>query len=659
MIRTLALASFLAPGAARAADFDPFDPSGSLAHGTGGLLVESPVLASEGISAGLLAHIAEDPAVLAFSDGTERPILGSALASTLYGAYTLENVGRFEAFVPAYPYVDAPENGFAGAAFGDLRVQGLFPVVKGNEAFGLAIQPRIGLPTGTRNALVRRGASFGLDVVAGGELEAARVGWATNLLVTVAGTEEFRGVALGSFVELNGGAWYRVDDSLRLGAELQGQVGLPRGTDTSRYSLGTGHLFAQIVSPDGVGLMVGLGSGVGLGGPEYRMFAGLTYAPLFPDKDEDGIGDRDDNCPTAAEDIDGHEDLDGCPDSDNDGDGILDAADGCPDEGEDLDQWVDDDGCPDPDNDADGVLDGLDECPTAAGLAVHAGCPDTDRDGLTDSKDTCPDQAGPESTGGCPDTDGDTIPDVRDACPNEPLPRDAVAEGSNGCPSRVYRTAGQIRILERVEFDTGLATIRPESHGLLDDVAKVIRDEPTIRKVEVAGHTDDRGQPDRNRALSQSRADAVRTYLVGEGVPGDRLVARGYGQDSPIDTNRTVAGRANNRRVEFVITEQEGATSPPAPMRRPEAPAEPTPTAQDASPRVIQTPTPPPAAEPPPTTAPRTGSPWTADPEPTPAPVTPAPAPAPPPAPAPEPAPASDDSAIEIMRRSGNPWGPR
>jgi OmpA-OmpF porin, OOP family len=117
--------------------------------------------------------------------------------------------------------------------------------------------------------------------------------------------------------------------------------------------------------------------------------------------------------------------------------------------------------------------------------------------------------------------------------------------------SKIVVDARQIRILEKVQFDSGKATIRKESHGLLDEVATVIASAPQIGRVEVAGHTDNKGPSDFNKRLSTDRAHAVRDYLVKQGVPAERLVAKGYGEAKPIDTNKTEQGRVVNRRVEF------------------------------------------------------------------------------------------------------------
>jgi hypothetical protein len=165
------------------------------------------------------------------------------------------------------------------------------------------------------------------------------------------------------------------------------------------------------------------------------------------DRDDDGVPDRRDGCPTAAEDRDGWRDADGCPDPDNDGDGIEDTVDGAPDVPEDRDGFQDEDGIPDPDNDDDGIADARDVCPDLAedfdGDRDGDGCPeelrDRDGDGIADERDHCPgaaeDRDGYEDDDGCPDPDNDLdgIDDVRDRCPNEPEDYDGVAD-DDGCP---------------------------------------------------------------------------------------------------------------------------------------------------------------------------------------------------------------------------------
>ena len=110
--------------------------------------------------------------------------------------------------------------------------------------------------------------------------------------------------------------------------------------------------------------------------------------------------------------------------------------------------------------------------------------------------------------------------------------------------------AGRI-VTHGITFDTNSDVIKPESGPTLRTILKLLQDNPTVR-FEVQGHTDDQGGPAVNGPLSDRRAAAVRTWLVGQGVDGKRLVTKGFGATKPMDTNATQEGRANNRRVEFV-----------------------------------------------------------------------------------------------------------
>jgi hypothetical protein len=112
---------------------------------------------------------------------------------------------------------------------------------------------------------------------------------------------------------------------------------------------------------------------------------------------------------------------------------------------------------------------------------------------------------------------------------------------------------GHIALLAPVQFAHDKDVILPESLGILDKVAKILRDTPEFKKVRVEGHTDSHGKPDYNRALSKRRAKSVMAYLIKVGIEKNRLEATGYGPDRPIANNITNAGRARNRRVEFVV----------------------------------------------------------------------------------------------------------
>ena len=120
-----------------------------------------------------------------------------------------------------------------------------------------------------------------------------------------------------------------------------------------------------------------------------------------------------------------------------------------------------------------------------------------------------------------------------------------------------YEVKQEIVILQKVFFDFNEATIRPESHKVLDAVAHILDANPHVERVEVQGHTDARGTVEYNLQLSQDRAESVRSYLVRKGVAADRLTARGYGKSQPIAEGDSDEVHDQNRRVQFVILEQE------------------------------------------------------------------------------------------------------
>ncbi len=119
----------------------------------------------------------------------------------------------------------------------------------------------------------------------------------------------------------------------------------------------------------------------------------------------------------------------------------------------------------------------------------------------------------------------------------------------------------QIRIKGHVEFDTDRSTLRmndAETAEALRDMLQALKENPQITKLKVEGHTDNRGTAEKNKKLSMDRAEAVVAYFVKNGIDASRLQPAGFGPDRPKDTNDTVEGRRENRRVEFHISEMDG-----------------------------------------------------------------------------------------------------
>lgn len=231
---------------------------------------------------------------------------------------------------------------------------------------------------------------------------------------------------------------------------------------------------------------------------------------------------------------------------DRDGDGILDKDDLCP----DVPGLKEYKGCPD--TDGDGLFDAIDDCPKTFGPKENNGCPypDTDGDGLLDNSDDCPSIAGPVENKGCPyeDTDGDGLLDKDDECPMTPGPKE-----NNGCPviekeeQEVLNTA-----FSNLEFETNLDVIKSGSKPALIELANTLKKKPEW-KLKLSGHTDNVGDNDANMILSKKRAESVSRFLTEQGIDKGRLRTEFFGESQPIDDNSTASGRQKNRRVEFKI----------------------------------------------------------------------------------------------------------
>ncbi|OGX90980.1 hypothetical protein BEN49_05730 [Hymenobacter coccineus] len=261
------------------------------------------------------------------------------------------------------------------------------------------------------------------------------------------------------------------------------------------------------------------------------------------DTDGDGVADKKDKCPNTPTGV--KVDATGCP-LDTDGDGVADYQDKCP----DVKGLAALQGCPDADGD--GVADNDDKCPnTPAGVKVDAtGCPlDTDGDGVSDDKDKCPNTPSGVKVDatGCPvDTDGDGVPDYQDKCPDRAGPA-----SNQGCPEI---PAEKRKVLNEatkyINFDFNKATLKPSSFPRLQQMVQIMNEYPDY-SLSIAGHTDSKGDDNHNLELSYDRAASARTYMLSKGVPAERIEARGYGETKPIADNKTAAGQARNRRVDF------------------------------------------------------------------------------------------------------------
>ena len=584
----------------------------------------SAVLPHLTASAGLLFHFADDPLQLVPAGGDIDSPGAVRLIDSQYKGEVLASIGLFDLLevglaVPVlFQEGEAStrfglNDGLSGLGIADIRVtpkiQIIDPKADWAHGFGLGVQVPVYIPTGDDEAFQSDGtvrveprlsldwqhdSGFIIGANVGYQLlrsEEVASNYANGDMLRFAlasqvplGTEKIKAIGsiFGSvnFEEaqpINGVADL---DELDKGLPIEGLLGL------------------QFQLPASLVAQVGAGGGLtdGIGAPDFRIFAGLSFTPMAeanPDIDGDGILNELDKCPTEPEDKDGFEDEDGCPDPDNDGDGILDVEDKCPLQPEDPDGFKDGDGCPDPDNDVDGILDADDKCPNEPedkdGFEDEDGCPDpdNDKDGILDVNDKCPmepeDKDGFEDADGCPDpdNDGDGVLDGVDKCPLQPGPaseqgcpikdrdKDGIRDSKDKCPDKpetyngvkdddgcpdgkatVIITEESVQINEKVFFATGKADIKRRSFSLLNTLAATLKRYPQITKIRVEGHTDDVGSDASNLDLSKRRAKSVREYLIGKGVKPKRLSSEGYGESRPLckDVPKLLKNKRKNRR---------------------------------------------------------------------------------------------------------------
>jgi hypothetical protein len=388
----------------------------------------------------------------------ERAAVGVAIPTVLYQ----DGTGDLPGTISATGQVP-------NSALGDIAITGKGTIISNVKedlagGFGLAAIAAVTLPTGDRASFLGEGSTTAsLRFLAEYNLlianVSASVGYRARTAQRTWPDASVGGVTFGDEIPWSIGATFRpfgplqsIDKESRQTWELAAHGWLPAGpvapfaTNASRLSpamlaisdrIALGHWKDSYVV---LGADVGLNTAVGV--PAIRAIAAIGWAPREHDKDHDGVPDGEDQCDDLAEDRDGIDDNDGCPEDDADDDGIPDHLDACP---HAAGVWWNDrkkNGCPAKDSDNDSVPDHFDVCPTVPGTpsedARKNGCPeapkDRDGDGVPDDKDKCPDMAGPVD--GCPepDSDGDGILDKDDACPHEKGEKSDDPK-KNGCPN--------------------------------------------------------------------------------------------------------------------------------------------------------------------------------------------------------------------------------
>jgi outer membrane protein OmpA-like peptidoglycan-associated protein len=527
----------------------------------------------------ILADYAHNPLVLRRESDDENvgAVVGSQLLLHLNATLPLWNRLTINVSAPIalFQSGDDPIGGGAtipspsGVEFGDIRLGARARLLgEYDDAFQLALGAYVWFPTGASGSFVSDETIRALpQAIVGGRFD--RAVWSFSAGVEIRGAQEFLQVEQGTMLKWGGGIGFLVDSERRLQIGPEIGVAMVLREVSGRTFNAEALLDARYRILDDFEVGAGFGPGFtgGIGTPDVRGVAMVAYTPAHerpaPDRDHDGIADATDACIDVRGIVSADPKRNGCP-GDQDRDGIFDTNDACPQVAGVASADPTKNGCPS-NRDGDPIIDAEDACPDVVGIPdadpKKNGCPpDRDNDGVIDAQDACPAIPGiateDPATNGCPpDTDRDAIINAKDACPEERGFADPDPE-KHGCPKAVRVTQTQIVILQQVQFDTDKATIKDVSDPLLDEVAQVLTEHPEILKLEVQGHTDDRGAAKRNEELSQSRAESVVKALVKRGIAEDRLQAKGYGEDVPLNGNTTEAGRQNNRRVQFQIVQK-------------------------------------------------------------------------------------------------------
>lgn len=272
------------------------------------------------------------------------------------------------------------------------------------------------------------------------------------------------------------------------------------------------------------------------------VFFVLLGSVLAGDKDNDGIPNDVDDCPKVAEDMDGFEDRDGCPDPDNDKDGVLDVNDKCLNNPEDLDKFEDSDGCPDLDNDKEGIPDSKDKCPLEKedfdGFEDIDGCPDldNDQDKISDAQDKClndpEDIDGFEDSDGCPDPDNDKdgISDTRDKCPSEPENYNDFKD-EDGCSDIAVNPLLNGESYPYIKFRTGTAEFIYESYVSLDSIVLKLKIYPE-HAIRFKLFLKFSKETEENLTLLAEQQTALKNYLVEKGIEEKRILLVDYSMEN-------------------------------------------------------------------------------------------------------------------------------
>jgi outer membrane protein OmpA-like peptidoglycan-associated protein len=565
---------------------------------------------------GLLEYAAQ-PLVFRRPEGGTTTELDNLTGANLSAGYAPTDRIRLDLAAPLYVYADGRDEALGAglgdirstAMIELVRPEG----ADGEGRLGTALIANLDLPTGNpTNWLGQTTVAGGVGIAVTYELDRLTLtGMGGTQLRPNTSLDERPAPTKGGDAFVWGGAvGYVLSEQAGMTAEVHGEIAADDDVQTALGTPVEALVSFRHVRQDGGFLTAGLGTGLtrGAGASPLRLVVGGGFGsggePAAGDMDGDGIVDLEDTCPTTPETVNGFADEDGCRDApavltfravradgevvedatlDVEGPLSLDGIGALTFQGEKVgpdSQWtakasrgaclvggtahrVGSRG-------GEQVIDVVLEPVFAASVRVDA----VDPDGKpipgararfrTDDEDCAPPEGmRPDSTGTYAvgpgmhfvfvSADGYSVHQESFTIEEggthvvDAVLTPALARVDRSDPDHVV-----ISILEKVYFDTGRATIQERSHPLLKEVAQVIRSN-ALGTIEIGGHTDSQGAASSNQRLSQQRAEAVRTFLIDNGIDGSQLLAVGYGEERPVADNGTAAGRATNRRVEFTV----------------------------------------------------------------------------------------------------------
>lgn len=535
-----------------------------------------------------MVHYANRPVTFVGDDGDPVPVVSDVLQLSVLAAYSRGPI-RIGADIPVYLFSAGVEGNEAG--LGDAALDAKVTVLDRTKfPLGVALTGRISFPTTTVNASLGDG-GFGWELNALVDKKVGPVLLAANI-----GTRGLPDRKLSNFTWSD-----QFQARLGVGWEVApgGGLSLDAGTNLNYANVNAGSTPAEAILggwgrvADSLVIRGGVGTGItrGFGAPRFRAILGIGYEPRRDkDTDNDGILDSGDACRTEPEDIDGFEDLDGCPDPTRVTVRLVDETGK-----EVMGRWT-----------LDGDVDANGKGGESAALPGGTYDLQAFAEGYVElSKQVViPDAASHELAVTVyddvqptylkvviNDEDGKPIPKatwsvVGDTVRRQPTDERveiqpgtftirasadgyrmseqevAVEMGATGqlvfalAEARTVLTQGRIEIKDSIYFETAKAVIKAESHSLLDEVAEVLVAHPELTKIRIEGHTDSRGGAAYNLQLSQDRAASVMAYLVDKGVEADRLDSAGFGESKPLVKGENEAAWEKNRRVDFFVVER-------------------------------------------------------------------------------------------------------